>query len=86
VFSVGLLSNRQVDKGILFEVALIVLITLLPPLQGVFHTCPLTAQDYLFLALLPPAVLLLEEGRKAIVRRHGHYDRNGVRADAASER
>lgn len=86
VFSVGLFSNKQVNKGILFEVALIVFITLFPPFQDVFHTCPLNAWDYLYLVLLPPAVLALEEARKAIVRRQGHYDRNGVRMDTQSER
>ena len=86
VFSVGLFSNKQVNKGILFEVALIVFITLFPPIQDVFHTCPLNAWDYLYLVLLPPAVLALEEARKAIVRRQGHYDRNGVRMDTQSER
>ena len=75
VFSVGLFSNKQVNKGILFEVALIVFITLFPPFQDVFHTCPLNAWDYLYLVLLPPAV-----------RRQGHYDRNGVRMDTQSER
>ncbi|MGN0287643.1 MAG: cation-translocating P-type ATPase [Atopobiaceae bacterium] len=87
VFSVGLFSNPAINKGILFELAIIVLITLLPPLQSVFHTCPLGPADYLFLVLLPPVVVLLEEGRKAIVRRMHHIDVNGARqADAPSER
>ena len=81
VFSVGLFSNRQVNKGILFEVALIVFLTVFPPFQGVFHTCPLGLADYGFLVLLPPIVLALEEGRKAIVRRHLGIDRDGVRIE-----
>lgn len=78
VFSVGLFSNKQVNRGILFEVALIVFITLFPPFQGVFHTSPLLLNDYVFLVLLPPVILLLEECRKAIVRKRNHIDRNGV--------
>ena len=68
VFSRGLLSNRQINWGIFFEVCLLVLITLLPPLQAVFHTSPLGAWDYAFLCLLPPLVLAIEEGRKAVFR------------------
>ncbi len=86
VFSVGLFSNKQVNKGILFEVALIVFLTVFPPFQSVFHTCPLGPADYVFLVLLPPIVLLLEEGRKAIVRRHLGIDRDGVRIAQESER
>lgn len=78
VFSVGLFSNSQVNKGILFEIALIVFITLFPPFQSVFHTSPLLLKDYVFLVLLPPVILLLEECRKAIVRKRHHIDRNGV--------
>ena len=78
VLSVGLFSNKQVNRGILFEVALIVFITLFPPFQGVFHTSPLLLNDYVFLVLLPPVILLLEECRKAIVRKRNHIDRNGV--------
>ena len=68
VFSVGLFSNRQVNIGIVFEIFLIVFITLFPPFQSVFHTCPLNLADYGFLAVLPFVVLGIEEARKAIVR------------------
>lgn len=68
VFSVGLFSNKQINKGILFEIALIIFITLFPPFQSVFHTSPLVLNDFVFLVLLPPVILLLEEARKAIVR------------------
>ena len=43
-----------------------------------FHTSPLLLNDYVFLVLLPPVILLLEECRKAIVRKRNHIDRNGV--------
>ena len=78
VFATGLFSNKQINKGILFEIALIVFITLFPPFQGVFHTSPLLLNDYVFLVLLPPVILLIEECRKAIVRKKNHIDRNGV--------
>lgn len=78
VFATGLFSNKQINKGILFEIVLIVFITLFPPFQGVFHTSPLLLNDYVFLVLLPPVILLIEECRKAIVRKKNHIDRNGV--------
>lgn len=67
--SVGLFSNPQVNRGIVFEIVLLVIITIAPPLQEVFHTSSLVWQDYVFLALLPPVILAVEEARKAIVRR-----------------
>ena len=86
VFSVGLFSNKQINKGILFEIALIIFITLFPPFQSVFHTSPLVLNDFVFLVLLPPVILLLEEARKAIVRKRNHIDRNGVAIKQAPEK
>ena len=79
-------SNKQINKGILFEIALIVFITLFPPFQGVFHTSPLLLNDYVFLVLLPPVILLIEECRKAIVRKKNHIDRNGVALSQTPEK
>ena len=86
VFATGLFSNKQINKGILFEIVLIVFITLFPPFQGVFHTSPLLLSDYVFLVLLPPVILLLEECRKAIVRKKNHIDRNGVALSQTPEK
>ena len=69
VFSVGILSNRTVNIGILVEIALIVAITMLPPLRMVFHTTGLQPDDYLYLAVLPFLVLGVDELRKLIRRR-----------------
>ena len=68
VFKVGLFSNRRILVGIVFEIALIVFLTVFPPLQGVFHTGPLGWQDYVFLCCIPPVVLAIEEARKAWLR------------------
>jgi len=78
VFSVGLFSNKQINIGIVFEIFLIVLITLLPPLQGVFHTCPLNLEDYALLAVMPFVILAIEETRKAIVRAYHRKSRNSA--------
>ena len=63
-----LFANRQIMIGIVFEVALIVFLTIFPPLQGVFHTAPLAWQDYVFLCCIPPIVIAIEEARKAWLR------------------
>ncbi|MBT1173331.1 cation-transporting P-type ATPase [Bifidobacterium sp. MA2] len=68
-FSVGLFSNRTVNIGIVVEIALIVLITSVPVLQRVFHTAPLGLDDYLYLAVIPFAILGIEEARKWVFRR-----------------
>ena len=69
VFSRGIFSNRQINVGILFEIVLVVIITLFPPFQGIFHASPLGVADYAFLCCLPPLVLAIEELRKAVFRR-----------------
>lgn len=69
VFKVGLFKNKQVNFGIIFEIILIIALVYLPPLQSVFHTGPLNLSDWLFLCIWPPLVLLVEEVRKALVRR-----------------
>ncbi len=68
-FKVGLFSNRQVNLGIIFEIFLIVALVYLPPLQSIFHTAALDLSDWLLLLVWPPLVLLIEEARKALVRR-----------------
>ncbi len=84
IFSIGLTSNRRILWGILFEIVLIVAITVLPPLQVVFHTTPLAWQDYLFLCCIPPIVVAIEEVRKAWLRRHGSAPKQAVRRSATS--
>jgi P-type Ca2+ transporter type 2C len=69
VFKVGLFSNKQINFGIVFEIVLMIAIVYLPPLQSVFHTGPLNLSDWLFLCVWPPLILLIEEARKAWVRK-----------------
>lgn len=69
VFKTGLFSNRHVNIGIIFEIALIAALIYLPPLQSIFHTGALGLTDWLFLCIWPPVVLLVEEARKAWVRK-----------------
>ncbi len=69
IFKQGFFGNRMIFLGIAVEVALIMSIVYLAPFQRVFGTAPLRATDWLFLLTITPTLLLLEEGRKWIVRR-----------------
>ncbi len=69
VFHVGLFSNKQVNFGIVFEIILIIALVYLPPLQSVFHTAPLDLRDFLILCAWPPLILVIEEVRKAFLRK-----------------
>lgn len=71
VFKVGLFSNKRVLQGIIFEVLLINAIIYVPFLQDVFQTAPIGVKEWLFLIVLPPFILLIEEIRKAVSRKFG---------------
>ena len=69
VFKVGLFSNKQVNIGVVFEILLIGALVYMPPLQSIFHTAALDLSDVLLLCVWPPLILLIEEARKAWIRR-----------------
>ena len=73
IFKVGLFSNVRVIKGIVFEIFLVAAIIYVPFLQNIFQTGPIGVKEWAFLFVLPIPIVLLEEARKAIVRR---MDRN----------
>jgi magnesium-transporting ATPase (P-type) len=69
VFSRGLRRNWLIAYGIVFELVLILLIDYTPWGNVLFGTAPLGAEAWLFIVLFMPGMLLLEELRKAVVRR-----------------
>lgn len=69
VFKVGLLSNKRVVQGIVFEVVLICALIYVPFLQEIFQTAPIGPMDWVFLVLIPIPIVLLDELRKALFRR-----------------
>lgn len=71
VFKVGLFKNRLVNKGILIEIVLIVLLVYVPFLQRIFQTAPLDLNDWLFLICIPLPVILIEEFRKRLSSKKG---------------
>ena len=72
VFSVGLFSNHHVWWGIIFEVVLLAALMYIPVLQGLFNTAAIMGRDWLLLLSIPIPLVLIEEGRKAIVRQLNH--------------
>lgn len=72
VFKVGLFSNKQVDMGVIFEIFLIAFLIYAPVMQAVFNTAPIDLRDWLILCIWPPLILLIEETRKAVVRKRNN--------------
>ncbi|AZQ40894.1 cation-transporting P-type ATPase [Streptomyces cyaneochromogenes] len=77
ILSVGLLSNPALLAAGGFGVALMAAISYLPPLQAVFNTAPLDADDWAVLAGLGTLPLIADEARKAWLRRRANH-RKGV--------
>lgn len=69
VLKFGLFSNRRIWYGIIFEIILLMLLTITPGLQGLFNTTTIGIKDWLLLATIPFVVFFIEELRKAIVRK-----------------
>jgi calcium-translocating P-type ATPase len=67
-WSQGLASNPLILWGIAFELALLGAIVTTPWGQALFGTAPLTPETWLFILPFMAAMLVLEEGRKLLVR------------------
>ncbi|MCI1990207.1 MAG: cation-transporting P-type ATPase [Oscillospiraceae bacterium] len=71
VFKKGMFSNRMILGGVLAELAIVILWSYLPSegMHALFNTAPLGWQEWIFLVIIPPVMLLLDELRKAFLRR-----------------
>jgi magnesium-transporting ATPase (P-type) len=69
-FEFGLRGNPLLIWGIAIEIALVLAIAYTPWGNLVFGTAPIAAQVWLFIVPFAVAMLVLEEGRKALARRH----------------
>ena len=70
IFSRSKSRNRLIGYGIIFELLLLLLIGYTPWGNALFGTAPLNSEVWLFIICFMPGMLLLEELRKALVRRH----------------
>ena len=68
-FALSPLRNRWLLPGLAAELALLLGIVYLPPLQAVFATMSFPPVTWLYLFSFVPLILLFEEGRKYVVRR-----------------
>jgi magnesium-transporting ATPase (P-type) len=69
-FSRGHRRNRLIWYGIGFELLLLLLIDYTSWGNALFGTAPIAAEVWLFIIPFAPGMLLLEELRKAVVRKH----------------
>jgi calcium-translocating P-type ATPase len=69
ILCAGLFSNRYVFTGIAAEIGLLLALIFVPPLPEIFGLAPLAFPEWGILLGMPPAMLLLDEGRKWVARR-----------------
>jgi magnesium-transporting ATPase (P-type) len=77
VFRARLPANRLLWAGIAVEIAVLLAIVYLPPLQNLFGTGDIPLEGWLFILPWAPALLLADEGRKAFARRRRKPSSNG---------
>lgn len=66
-FRIGVLSNKLILAGIVFELLFTLGLMYVPILQGVFTTTPLGVHDWLLLFAMMLVIFLMEEMRKKLV-------------------
>lgn len=69
VFKVGFFKNKLILLGIASEVIIITTLVYTPFLQRIFGLAPLGLKEWGFLFVFTPILLLIEEGRKWIIRK-----------------
>ncbi|MCW3999664.1 MAG: cation-transporting P-type ATPase [Candidatus Bathyarchaeota archaeon] len=69
IFRASLAKNKWIIWGIIAQLSILAVLVYVPLLQGVFGTTGLNLMDWLYLLLLPLAVVFAEEIRKLVVRK-----------------
>ncbi len=69
VFSMPLTNNRWILCGVVLEVVLLLVYNYVPLANWLLDTSPVPPAVWLFVMPMAVAMLMLEEGRKALVRR-----------------
>jgi Ca2+-transporting ATPase len=86
IFSIGLFTNPAMNKAFLVGMALQLAVLLFPPLMEVFRVVPLTGTDWLCVAALSLAPVLICEGEKSIRRALRGQKRGVSRAETEMSR
>lgn len=69
LFKKGIFSNKHIWNGIIFEIVLFWILTITPGIQQLFNTTVLNWKDWLILFCLPIPLILIDEIRKAVIRK-----------------
>jgi magnesium-transporting ATPase (P-type) len=69
VFRIGFFTNRLVLWGIAVELTLLGILIYVPFMQPIFNTAPIGPREWIYLFAWTPVIFLLDELRKAILRR-----------------
>jgi potassium/sodium efflux P-type ATPase len=69
VFHIGLFSNKLILWGILSELVIVGLIVYVPFFQQIFGTAAFPLENWLFLLMWTPSLVVVDELRKAFMRR-----------------
>jgi Ca2+-transporting ATPase len=67
-FSLSLRRNKWLLAAVAVEMVILLAVVYAPPLQALFSTASIAPIDWLYLYSIAPAILLLEEGRKLVLR------------------
>lgn len=77
VFKVGIFSNRMILIGIIFQVTLLCILIYTPFLHDLFNTAPIGLTEWAYLFMWVPILILLDELRKAFLRKWGDRHAKG---------
>ncbi len=69
VFKRGIVGNKMVNIGILFEIALLCILMYVPAFHNLFNTAPLGLYDWLYLICCPFFMIAVDELRKLFIRK-----------------
>jgi magnesium-transporting ATPase (P-type) len=69
ILRLGLAGNRRLLAGIAVELALLLALIYVPTIAAMFGLAPLSLKHWALLVTFAPLLLVLEEGRKALVKR-----------------
>lgn len=69
IFRIGFFTNRLVLWGIAVELALLGILIYTPFMQPIFNTAPIGLREWAYLFAWTPVIFLLDELRKAFLRR-----------------
>jgi len=73
IFKVGLFSNMYIIAAIIASILVQCVLLYTPFLEGLFNTVPLSASDWLAIALVTSSVFILAEARKFFLLKLGEH-------------